>query len=73
MEQRSSVDSASGVAAAVGASRDARARRFRAAAGLASPELILLANSRDQVAMSRANFEWRVLELGVSVSQASMR
>jgi hypothetical protein len=28
---------------------------------------------RDQVAMSRANFEWRVLELGVSVSQASMR
>jgi hypothetical protein len=34
---------------------------------------ILLANSCDQMAMSRANFEWRVLELGVSVSQASMR
>jgi hypothetical protein len=38
-----------------------------------SQYLILLANSCDQMAMSRANFEWRVLELGVSVSQASMR
>jgi DNA-binding XRE family transcriptional regulator len=38
-----------------------------------SANLILLANSCDQMAMSRANFEWRVLELGVSVSQASMR
>jgi hypothetical protein len=34
--------------------------------------MILLANSRDQVAMSRANFEWFVLELGVWVSQVSM-
>ena len=34
---------------------------------------ILLANSCDQVAISRANLEWRVLEVGVSVSQASMR
>jgi hypothetical protein len=34
---------------------------------------ILLANARDQVAMSLANFEWRVLDVGVSVSQASMR
>jgi len=33
----------------------------------------MLANSCDQVAMSRVNFEWRVLEVGVSVSQASMR
>ena len=41
--------------------------------GRTGANLILLANSRDQVAMSRANFEWRVLELGVSVSQASMR
>jgi hypothetical protein len=58
--------------------RPARSRRSaprtRQHGFIGSPQiLILLANSCDQMAMSRANFEWRVLELGVSVSQASMR
>src|SRR5690348_14795113 len=49
-----------------------RARALRDKSG-SSAVPILLANSRDQVAMSRANFKWGVLELGLSVSQASMR